>query len=88
MDRDVIRPPLWVRFQLLGIPDRTTAIVVWWLLLIASIGVPIYCLKTGHVRVNLQLPVAVSLGLLCCFSNICTGTAVRWMDRHAAWDGR
>jgi len=88
MNRDANRPPLWVRFQLLGIPDRATALVLWWLLAAASIALPIYCLKFAHVYEHLRLAVAVLLGALCAASAVATGQAVRWMDRHGAWGSR
>ena len=87
MERDVTRP-WWVRFQLLGIPDRVTAVMVWWLLLGATVGLPIYCLRLGHLYQGARLPAALLLGGLCTASTICTGSAIRWMDRHGAWDRR
>jgi hypothetical protein len=80
--------PWWVRFQLLGIPDRITAVIVWWLLFAAAVGLPIYCLRFANFPEGRRLPAAVLLGVLCTTSAICTGYAIRWMDRHRAWNGR
>ncbi len=88
MNLDLTQRPLWVRAFLLGIPDRTTTIAMWWVTLAASIGLPVYCVHFAHVPPGMRWPVAGFSALYCILSGICMANAVRWMDRHAAWHGR
>jgi hypothetical protein len=82
---NIATKPYWVRFFMLGLPDRVTAIIVWWLVMAAAIGLPIYCFVPGNVMPHLRLPSALFLGALMTVSNVMLGQAIRWMDQHSAW---
>ncbi len=80
--KDLSVPPDWVRFVLLGVPDREGAMM--WYRLLCIVGVvcsTLAVLKPTWLETSWGL--IAGLWFLSCAASI--SAAIRWMERHAFW---
>ncbi len=76
------RPPVWVRFNLAGIPNRSGA--QFWYQLLCTAGL---VSAAGAILTPAMVAPAIGLAAGAWFfgCSAAVSWAIRWMDRHSAW---
>lgn len=79
------RPPAWVRFCMLGVPDRRIATGYYWLFLAGLVAFPLRSLLSGSPGSGAGLAFMLGGMAFCTFAIWSTSRAIRWLDTHS-WD--
>jgi hypothetical protein len=74
-DRPPVKRPWWVKFALLGLPNRSSALASVWL----SVAIAAACVAYGFRDIRF------SLGALILVAALWYLGAIRWVDRHGGW---
>ena len=75
-------PPDWVRFSLVGIPNRSGA--QFWYQLLCTAGV--VCAAGAILIPSMRTPaIGLAAGAWFFGCSAAMSSAIRWMDQHAAW---
>lgn len=88
MSSTAVRPsavPLWVRVCMSGVPDRRTAMVYYWLFVVAACAFPVGTLLLSGGPSARQFLLALLGTAFSAFALWSTAKAVRWLDRWG-WD--
>ncbi len=75
-------PPVWVRFNLAGIPNRAGA--QFWYQLLCTAGL---VSVAGAILTPAVVPPAIGIAAGAWFfgCSAAVSSAIRWMDQHSAW---